>query len=480
MIFSLGFSPGGSYSGGMPEKTTSDVARNWREQFEKGLVAYQRQNLDYAISLFQQVLQHEPSFYECREALRAAQFKRAGSSTSFFKKAFGAVSSSPLIAKGQLALRSSSSEAIGIAEQVLNSDPHNTQGHKLVADAALAAGWYRTAVLSLEILLKASPHDRDISMKLAGALVKAGQIAKAENIYSQLAQAHPDDAEIKQALKDFSASKTMEEGGYEALSNGQGTYRDALRDKDSADTIEQEHRVVKSEDVAGKLIAEYEARLVKEPNNLKLVRTLAELHTEIKDFDRALEYYARITQSEMGNDPSLERVIADTNLRKLDHEMAQLDPASPDHSQRLEQLKSQRQEFQLNECRRRADRFPTDLQIRFELGQFYLSAGKIGEAIQEFQKSVANPHKRIQAMYYLGQCFAQRRMFDLAARQFETAIKEKPVLDDEKKELHYCLGCALDNLGRKEEAIDQFKRIYEIDIGYKDVAARVDAFYSQP
>lgn len=463
----------------MPEKSSSDIARNWRAQYEKGLVAYQRQNLDYAISLFQQVLQNEPGFYECREALRAAQFKRAGTSTSFFKKAFGAVSSSPLVAKGQLALRNNPAEALNIAEQILNSDPQNSLAHKLVADAALASDMPRTAVLSLEILLKASPHDRDISMKLASALVKAGQITKAETIYAQLAQAYPNDIEIAQALKDFAASKTMEEGGYDALSSGQGSFRDVIRDKDGATLLEQEQRVVKSEDVASNLIAEYAARLEKEPNNLKLARTLAELHTEIKEFDRALEYYGRISQSDMGNDPSLDRAIADTTLRKLDYEMSQLDPTAPDHTQRLDQLQAQRQEFQLNECRRRAERFPTDLQIRFELGQLYFSAGKIGEAIQELQKAVGNPHKRVQSMYYLGQCFAQRRMYDLAARQFETALKEKPVFDEEKKELHYCLGCALDNMGRKEEAIDQFKRIYETDIGYKDVAARVDAFYAQ-
>jgi tetratricopeptide (TPR) repeat protein len=113
------------------------------------------------------------------------------------------------------------------------------------------------------------------------------------------------------------------------------------------------------------------------------------------------------------------------------------------------------------------------------MGQLYFQAGKIGEAIQEFQKSQNNPHKRIASMSFLGQCFARRRMFDLAARTFQNAIKEKPVLDEEKKELIYNLGCVLENMGRKEEAVEQLKLIYEVDIGYRDVAAKVDAYYSQ-
>jgi hypothetical protein len=33
-------------------------------------------------------------------------------------------------------------------------------------------------------------------------------------------------------------------------------------------------------------------------------------------------------------------------------------------------------------------------------------------------------------------------------------------------------------MGKSEEAIEQFKQIYEIDIGYRDVAVKVDAYYA--
>jgi len=68
-------------------------------------------------------------------------------------------------------------------------------------------------------------------------------------------------------------------------------------------------------------------------------------------------------------------------------------------------------------------------------------------------------------------------MNDMAARALQSALKEKPVFDDEKKELLYQLYCVLEKMGKKEEAIEQLKQIYEVDIGYKDVAAKVDAYY---
>jgi hypothetical protein len=82
-------------------------------------------------------------------------------------------------------------------------------------------------------------------------------------------------------------------------------------------------------------------------------------------------------------------------------------------------------------------------------------------------------------MNYLAQCFAKRKMFDLAAKTFQEAIKEKPVFDEEKKDLVYSLGTVFEAMEKKEDAIEQFKLIYEVDIGYKDVAAKIDKYYSE-
>ena len=140
-------------------------------------------------------------------------------------------------------------------------------------------------------------------------------------------------------------------------------------------------------------------------------------------------------------------------------------------------MQAEKLAFQLAECQKRVEKYPTDMAIRYEMGVLYFQAGKIGEAIQEFQKAQSNLNKRLAAMNYLAQCFAKRKMFDLAARTLQNAIKEKLVFDDEKKELIYNLGCVLESMNKKEDAIEQFKLIYEADIGYKDVAAKVDAYY---
>src|SRR6185369_16063008 len=125
------------------------------------------------------------------------------------------------------------------------------------------------------------------------ALAESGQIDKAENYYGELQRAFPLKGEISTAVKNLSARRTMNEGGYEALAGGTGSYRDILRDKQGSQKLEQEGRVVRPDDRTNELLTEYEARAVQEPNNFKLLRNIAELHTQKKDFDKALEYYQR-------------------------------------------------------------------------------------------------------------------------------------------------------------------------------------------
>ena len=62
----------------MAEKSINEVSRDARVLYTKATEAAQRENLDYAVNLFNQVLEKEPEFFECRKALREAQFKKVG------------------------------------------------------------------------------------------------------------------------------------------------------------------------------------------------------------------------------------------------------------------------------------------------------------------------------------------------------------------------------------------------------------------
>ncbi len=465
----------------MPEKSVNEIPRDLRPLFTKGNDALARENFDYAINLFHQVLAREPAVVDCRKALRKAQMGKAdakGGGGGFFKKVFSSAGSAPQVAKAQMALSKNPAEALAIAEQVLDSDPTNSGAHRVIAEAATALELPQTIVMSLEVLVKNSPKDKGVVIQLANALADIGNVKRAEQVLDEPLRLFPGDADLAQALKNISARRTLAEGGYNELAKGDGSYRDILRNEKEAVELEQEQRTQKTEDTAERLIAEYEARLQKEPNQPKLLRSLAELYTQKKQFERALSYYARLKASDQGADAALDRAIAETTVRRFEHEEEQLDVAAPDHAERSALMQTEKLAFQVAECQKRVANYPTDMAIRYEMGVLYFQTGKIGEAIQEFQKAQGNPHKRLAAMKYLAQCFAKRKMFDLAAKTLQNAIKEKVVFDDEKKDLIYNLAAVLENMNSKSEAFEQLKLIYEVDSSYRDVGPRVDEYYA--
>ncbi len=464
----------------MAEKTINQISADARRLHTKAVEAAQRENADYAVTLYSQVLEKEPGFVDCRRALRTEQYKKAAAAGGgFFKKMMSGAGSSPQLAKAKLSLSKSPAEAMAVAEQGLGNGPSSNVAHRIVFDAAQALEMPLTMVLQMENMVKNSPKDKALLIEYATLVAETGTNASAcEKVLNDFIRNSPYDTDLLQVQKNLSARKTMDEQGYHAIESGTASYRDILRNKEEAASLEQENRVQKSDDVAERLIGEYEERLHTEPNNWRVLRQLAELYTQKGRFDEALGIYARIKASDMGNDSSLDRAITETTVRRFDFQIGQLDAAVPENAEPIAKLTAEKLAYQMTECQKRVEKYPTDMALRYEMGQLYFQAGKISEAIGEFQKAQSNPHKRIAAMSYLSQCFSRRKMYDLAAGKLQEALKEKPGFDDEKKELIYQLGCVLENMGKKDEAFEQFKIIYATDINYRDVGVKVDAYYA--
>ena len=139
-------------------------------------------------------------------------------------------------------------------------------------------------------------------------------------------------------------------------------------------------------------------------------------------------------------------------------------------------MKRQRAELFLEEARKRVERNPTDLQLRFELGEILVSLGNYKDAISELQRARQNPNVRLRAMNLLGRCYTERKMFDLAANILSAAASELAQMDNIKKEIVYNLGLVYERMSQEEKSIECMKQIYEVDYGYRDVAERVGEF----
>ena len=117
-----------------------------------------------------------------------------------------------------------------------------------------------------------------------------------------------------------------------------------------------------------------------------------------------------------------EDYVAQTELargRRRRHEDADTYRQAWRCEEALADLQQERANLLIAEAKKRVDRNPTDLQLRFELGERLLSGGQFNEAIPELQRARQNPNSRLKAMSMLGRCFVLKGMFDMAAKQVQ-------------------------------------------------------------
>ncbi len=458
----------------MAEKTVETISKAARDLYQKALAALERNNLDYSIEMFQQCLALEPNFTKARNYLRAAQMKRA-EGASGLKRLFTGAKAQPLLAKAKLAVHRNPSEAMQIAEQILSEDPRNHQALSILAEAAESADLRETTAQTLEHLAKLHPRDTKVQHWLARTYVALKRHDLARDVYEAILRKDPHDFEAQKGLQDATAHGAMQQGRWEEASS----YRDVIKDKDEAIALEQASRVIRAEDMTENLIRENLAKLQNAPDNPVIKRELGRLYSQKGDFTKALEYLEQLLATEAGGDPTLEREIAEIRLKRLDSLIAekrqQLASRPADAVLRAEitALEQEHTQTLLADTSKLVERYPNDLNYRYDLAVLYMKAGDIQNAIEQFQKAVGQPQKRVASLNFLGQCFHQLGLYDLAVDQYIHAIEELPMMDALKKEITYNLGTTYEAMGETEKAIAEFKKIAAVDFGYRDVRTKI-------
>ena len=460
----------------MAEKTSTNINRLANDFYQKALAALERNNLDYAIEMFIQCLNVEPNFTQARQYLRATQMKKTESAGGF-KRMFTAAKLTPLLTKAKVSLQKNPAEAMMHAEQALTEDPKNSQALMLLAEAAEVAQFPETVVQTLETYTRLNPRDVKALHRLARAYSATGQFEQTRETYERLLQVNPSDFEAQKGLKDATAHGAMAGGGWEQQDT---SFRDKLKDEKQSVALEQESRMIRSEDMVASSIKEKLQALANEPDNPVIQRELGKLYAQHENYGEALRYLEALYAKEGGSDPSLEREIADVKVKRLESTITEkkkqleTNPANAAAFQNeINALQTELDQLKLSDAERLVERYPNDLMYRFELGTLYMKMGNIEGAIEQFQKSVGQPQRRVASLNYLGQCWQQMGVHDMAIDQFTKAIEEIPTMDSLKKELLYNLGCAYENIGEHDKAVGEFKKIAAVDFGFRDVREKI-------
>ena len=380
----------------MPKLVMPDLSLDALDTRQRKLVyntkrAFETGDLDYVITVCDQVLQSAPGCLPVRRIQRSAQLRKFSKHGGWMGKALSGFTALLFVL---CASRKNPAESLAQANKILNKDPHSITGLQLLAEAATINAWPETAAFALGAIFEIEPTDRKNLLALGEAWLAAQKPDAALRVADELLKLNPVDGEAQKLMRKASITSTTVKGQWESGGN--------FREKISGE--------------AGAPLP------------------------------------GRADQPKVTGDRPLSDAKS-TNASNVDPLVA---------------------------ARDLVERYPDDLDARFGLAELLIAAGEIESAIAQYQQSQKSPKLRSRSLLGLARCFRDRGLHDLAIALLSNAKNEHGTHDELKKEIVYELGICFEQSNQPQLAMAEFKEIYAEDIGFRDVAAKINAHYAPP
>ena len=444
------------------------------KQLDKARAAVKKKNFEYAAELYNLHLKANPGDLEARRELRAserANKKLNGGGGGFMAKA---KAKKLELQAGAIRINKKDPEKTMIqCEDLLKQDPDTVPALLRLGEAASYANLNDVAIQAFEDALSI---DRDCqeALRLLGRVHEAtDNLDKSLKCFQRLYKLAPKDKEAEEKVKKIPAMITSR--GYE---EGSKKGFQGLIDKDEAKKLEKKTKRIRTPEEALERVQELMVDLEEDPTDPKIRRKIAEMYLKAEQPDQAIKVCEEgIRLKEDAFD--LWEVRGDLKLKQFETGIKKLVAAyrkNPDQriKTKVAQAKQQKLKFEVEEFRRRSDLQPTEMSHRFPLGRALYDLGMIDEAIPELQKAKGEPRAKVEAGYYLGQCYIKKKILKLALKELETAREDLFEMEGMKKDITYLIGRIYEGAGKKEKAMQAYEQIAEADFNFKDVTKRLE------
>jgi len=438
--------------------------------YKKACDAVERANYAYAVELFREVLRQNPEYPDARMALRGTERRLRG------EKGGGIVGALAALPTALKTLFGDSRKKLEAFEDYLEKHPNSFWGLMKAGAAARKAGLKGEAAMLYTDAIQQKPNHKGGLRVLCEVLIENGQSAEALKYMQRLATLAPEDRDLLHELRDLEATQHMSSHQME----GADSFRDMIRDKDEADRLEQSHRMAVTKDDLRSQVPVLEQEVAENPKHPGRIVRLAQLYIDVDQVGKARDFLKEKHELLPDNYEVREK-LGDAQMLLYDRAVAAAEaraeqqPDDAESKAKLDELRKRRGAFAIKEYAWRHKQHPTDKQVQMLLGQAYFDAGQYNEAIANFQSTVQDGRFAVVSARMLGRCFMAKGQFDLALSQFDSAIQNHSQMDAEGKDLLYFQAQVYEKMGKSEEALRVYKKIYSQDITFRDVAQRVES-----
>ncbi len=456
----------------MPEEDAQALAKA-KAFFEKARKVAETNNVDYAIDMYLQGLRYSPDALEeghlplCELALQRQG--RGGKKPSMMEKMKHLRGKTPL-------------EQMLNAEYLFAKDPGHLPFAEAMLRGAVAGGYNKTAGWIANLVFQKNNASKRPSAQtyilLKDSYAALGQFDKAVVACQRASRLRPEDGALADEFKNLSAELTMARGKYDK----EGDFRKAIKDREGQEKLHAQAGVVKTEDYRITAVEDARKKIAQNPNlpaNIfGLTDALSDMENDQAENDAiALLESTYTTKKDFSYKQRAGQIKIKQLRRKIREAKAALE-TNPDDAQikaALERLSAQLNNTELEHYRLSVQNYPTNLGVKYEYALRLVRDEQYNEAIPLFQEAQKDPRRKIAAMNKIGLCFFMKGWLTDAIDVFTKAIESHEIRDDATgKELRYNLALAYEQQGETEKALEIYRKIAQLDFGYKDVSQRVD------
>ncbi len=420
-------------------------------------------NWDFAIEMYIEGLQREPDNVE--------QGHKPLRQVSLNRKAQGGKPAG-MIEKVKRSRGKTPEEKLVNAEFLLAKDPASMQSmvqvHNCAAQLELTATLKWICDVILEYQQVSEKKNLAVLKQITQTYHGLEDYILASRACEMAIALSPDDGALRGALKDLAAKHTLQSGKY----GEDGEFTKGVKDMAEQQRLIQKDAMVQQEEYlkeeAERAVKAYEQTPTVPGKIMGAAKALLKLEEEAYE-NQAIDILAKAHRDTGAYQFKMQ--IGDVKIRQLTRRFRKLRDAG-DKAAAAEQLRKIL-EFELQEYSERAENYPTDLVIKFELGRRQLQAGKYDDAIGSFQQAQRDPKRHHLALNYLGQTFAKKGWYREAADTYKKALGAD-LIDSKAMELRYSYGDVLEKMGDLESAQAEFSSVAQMDFNYKDVRERLE------
>jgi tetratricopeptide (TPR) repeat protein len=473
-------------------------------QYERANQVIATGNFDYGIQLLLSCCKLDPANLSFRQTLRRTE--KARYKNNMRGSMLAGVRTWTTRAKFKTARRIRDYiKVLEHGEQVLAYNPWDSGVQMVMSEAADALGLLDLAVWLLEQARQKNPQDLTVNRALARMYEKRGNFTQAIALWELIRKAAPRDVEAQDKAMNLAASETIARGHYDEVASSSDQTEADTEPKSgprSADgksgprqavpktPVPTDEKTVlfppeRNDRVGGPEVARLKSKIEADPTNANAYLQLSNYYRRLGQLDLAVELLQQAL-APTGNHFEISSEIADIETERfranldITEEKLRGNPADEELRRLRARLRKEINSRELELFRQKADRYPTELSHRFELGLRLLRAGQNDEAIKELQAARTDPRNHWRALLYLGYCFKNRNNWRLAKRNFEEALREMPPGEDPaRKEVLFQLAQGSAEAGEWTMAVDMGHELANLDFAYNDIGRLLDEWTSK-